>query len=254
MFKKSVNSLIKTLNLYAGCEFDVRLTKDNVPIIQHDAKNNKKFVCNMSFNELKDIISLESLINNSNVINLVNKEKRTLWIELKEDSRSKYKRDNYFSKEIAYSVLDLLINSNLDLDNIRIISFSTEILKFIKDIKVLRIIPYLYTGADSVFLKFNIRTFQDIFKSLKIFIYKTQDMGFNGLLFSKKYLKGFLSISQSSIDDLLLLKSSDFILGTEAQTLEEELLFKKIYVFTDYEGKRNINPVESKFLIYHKGG
>ena len=79
-------------------------------------------------------------------------------------------------------------------------------------------------------------------------------MKIGGLLFSKLFMHGFFSLFQPSIAQIKSWKSDDFILGTEAQTFEEEKAFKELVVITDYRGERkggrgkNAGP-----LICHRG-
>jgi hypothetical protein len=90
--------------------------------------------------------------------------------------------------------------------------------------------------------------------SLKRHIQHTKKLRISGLLFSKLYLRGFFSYFQPSLEKIKSMGDADFILGTEAQTYEEEKAFKDFVVITDYRGERSAGRGENAGpLIYHRG-
>jgi len=252
--KISVSSLLAALELYDGCEFDVRLTRDRVLVLYHDSRHKGQPLLQTDFKDLKGVQAFEELINHPQVIELINDHGKTLWIEAKEDSTLGLKRDSLFCKELAKKISGQLKNSKLQLRNIRIISFCSEILKHISDIRTLRIVPYLFNATNSFIPRYNLKTIGQMFMSLRRLILDTKKMGVGGLLFSKLYLRGFFSLFQPSLEEIKSLEKGNFILGTEAQTFEEEKAFKDFVVITDFRGERkggrgeNLGP-----LISHRG-
>lgn len=252
--KFSVSSIAAALQLYDGCEFDVRFTKDRVLVLYHDAKYNCRRLLDTAFRELKGVQTLEELIYHPQVIDMVNNRGKTLWVEAKEDSRLGLKRDIDYCEDIARKIFNLLSRSELRLGNIRIISFSPDILKGINGIRTLRIIPYLFSTTDSFIPRYNLKTAGQMLTSLRRHILNTKKMGIGGLLFSKLYLKGLFSFFQPSLEEVKSLETNDFILGTDAQTLKEEKLFKEFVVITDFLGERRGGRGESAGpLICHRG-
>ena len=83
---------------------------------------------------------------------------------------------------------------------------------------------------------------------------RAKRMGFNGLLFSKHYLRGFFSLFHPRIEEIVSWKEKGFILGTEAHTFEEEKAFKDFVVITDYRGERRDGRGEGAGpLVCHRG-
>ncbi|MFC2169323.1 glycerophosphodiester phosphodiesterase family protein [Acidobacteriota bacterium] len=254
MLKLKTDSILAALEVYDGCEFDVRLTRDRVLVIYHDATYRQKRLLNLNFDDLKDVLAFEDFIHDRKTINLVNNAGKTLWIEAKEDSDSGFKRNSGQNKYLAESLQSKLKYSKLNPKNIRIISFSLEILKNINAFLTLRIVPYIFCATDSYVPLYNHRTILHLFTSIKRHIHKTKNMGIGGLLFSKKYLKGFFSLFQPRLEKLLDMGKDNFILGTEAQTIEEERAFKDLVIITDVRGKlkdrKQNNP---RLLVCHRG-
>jgi hypothetical protein len=251
---KPLSSIVAALEVYDGCEFDVRLTRDRVLVIHHDAENQGQRLINTDYQDLEGISSFDELIHHPQVTQLVNESGKTLWIEAKEDSFFIARKDPSLRRNIAQRLTEELTDSGLDLDNITIISFCDEILTHVKGIRRCQIVPYLFSATDSYFPYYNPKTIFQMFVSLQQHIKRAIKMGFDGLLFSKLYLRGFFSFFKPSLEKIISWKTEDFILGTEAQTSEEEMAFKDFFVFTDYRGERkegrgkNAGP-----LICHRG-
>jgi len=252
--KNSIPSILAALKSYDGCEFDVRLTRDRVLVLYHDAKYNGRRLLETDFKDLKGVQALKELIDHPQVIESINDNGKTLWIETKEDTTLGMKRDPVYCQELARSITDQLKDSSLKSENIRIISFSSEILKHINGFRTCRIVPYIFTRADSLIRYYNHKTILQMFKSLRQYILDTKKMGINGLLFYKRYLRGFFSLFQPSLEDIKSLRKNNFILGTGVETFEEEKFFKDVVCVTDYRGEReggrgkNAGP-----LICHRG-
>ncbi len=251
---KPLSSIVAALEVYDGCEFDVRLTKDRVPVIHHDAETHGQRLINIDYKDLEGISSFDELIHHSQVNRLVNENSKALWIEAKEDSSFGIKKDPSLRRDIAQKLTEKLTDSGLNLDNISIISFCDEILTHVKGIRRCPIVPYLFSATDSRFPYYNPKTIFQMFVSLHQHIKKAMKMGFDGLLFSKLYLRGFFSFFQPSLEKIISWKTEDFILGTEAQTFEEEMAFKDFVVFTDYRGERKEGRgKDAGPLICHRG-
>ncbi len=242
------------LESYDGCEVDVRLTRDKVFVLFHDAEHEGRRLFQTGHKEIIGIQTLEELLHHPRVVSLVNDFGKTLWIEIKEDTTLGLKKDLLLSKETANRISQQLESSELRLDNIRIISFAPEILAHIKGIHTLRIVPYIFTATEYFFPYYNLKTIWQMVVSLRRHIQDTKRMGIGGLLFSKHFLRGFFSLLQPSIGQIKSRESDNFMLGTEAQTFEEEKAFKEMVVITDYRGERkggrgkNARP-----LICHRG-
>jgi hypothetical protein len=252
--KNSVPSILAALRLYDGCEFDVRLTKDRVLVLYHDAKYNGRRLLETDFKDLKGVQALKELIDHPQVIESINDNGKTLWIETKEDTTLGMKRDPVYCQELARSITDLLKDSDLKSENIRIISFSSEILKHISGFRTCRIVPYIFTRTDSLIRYYNHKTILQMFRSLRKYILDTKKMGIGGLLFYRRYLRGFFSLFQPSLEEIRLLGKDDFILGTGVETFEEEKFFKDVVCITDYRGEREGGRgANAGRLICHRG-
>lgn len=252
--KNSVPSILAALRSYDGCEFDVRLTRDRVLVLHHNVKYNGRRLLETDFKDLKGVQALQELIDHPQLIKSINDNGKTLWIETKEDTTLGKKRDPVYCQELAKSITDQLKDSDLKSENIRIISFSSDILKHISGFLTCRIIPYIFTRADSIIRYYNHKTILQMFKSLRKYILDTEKMGIGGLLFYRRYLRGFFSLFQPSLDEIRLIGKDDFILGTGAETFEEEKFFKDVVCVTDYRGEREGGRgKDAGPLICHRG-
>jgi hypothetical protein len=252
--KNSVPSILAALRSYDGCEFDVRLTRDRVFVLYHDAAYNGRRLLRTDFKDLEGVQTLQELIDHPQVIESINNKSKTLWIETKEDTTLGMKKDPVYCQELARSITDLLKESHLKSENIRIISFSSEILKHISSFLTCRIVPYIFTRTDSLIRYYNHKTILQMFVSLRRYILDTKKMGINGLLFYKRYLRGFFSLFQPSLAEIKSLGKDNFILGTGVETFEEEKFFKDIVCITDYSGQRKGGRGEPAGpLICHRG-
>jgi hypothetical protein len=252
--KRPIDSILAALQAYDGCEFDVRFTKDRAVVLHHDARFNRSRLLETEFKELKGFQTLEELIHHPQLIKFVNDEGKTLWIEAKEDSSRGFRKDLSYCQELGEKIADLLRNSVLRLENVRVISFSPEILIHTRGIRTLRIVPYLFSARDSTIPHYNLKTIAQMLVSLKRHIQHTKKLRISGLLFSKLYLRGFFSYFQPSLEKIKSMGDADFILGTEAQTYEEEKAFKDFVVITDYRGERSGGRGKNSGpLICHRG-
>jgi hypothetical protein len=252
--KNSVPSILAALRAYDGCEFDVRLTRDRVLVLYHDAKYNGRRLLETDFKDLRGVHTLQELINHHQVVELINDSSKTLWIETKEDTTLGLKRDPIYCQELAKKITDQLKDSDLKSENIRVISFSSEILRHINGFRTCRIVPYIFTRTDSLIRYYNHKTILQMFVSLRRYILDTKKMGINGLLFYKRYLRGFFSLFQPSLAEIKSSEKDNFILGTGVETYEEEKFFKDIVCVTDYRGQRDGGRGEHVGpLICHRG-
>ena len=250
----SVSSILEALRSYDGCEFDVRFTRDKVLVLYHDVRYNRRRLLDTDFKGLRGVQTFEELISHPQVIKLINDNGKTLWIEAKEARSLGLKRDPVYSKELAKTITDQLKDSALQLENIRIISFCSEILKHISGIQTCRLVPYLFSATDSFITYYNLKTILQMFVSLRRHILDTKKMGIDGLLFAKQYLSGFFSLFQPSFEEIKSLGKGKFILGTLVKTFEEEKLFKDFVVVTDFRGERKSGRgKDAGPLICHRG-
>lgn len=252
--KKSLSSIVRALEEYDGCEIDVRLTRDRIPVIFHDARHNGQRLIETDFKDLKGFLTLDTLLQHPRVRELINEHGKTLWVEAKEDSHHIKGKDPFLRKESAQRLTQKLMDSDLHLENIRIISFCTEILVHVKGIRKLKIVPYIFSATDYYFPYYNHKTIFQLFQSLRQHMHKTKSLGMDGLLFSKYYLRGLFSIFHPQLEEIVSWKEDDFFLGTEAQTFQEEKDFKDFIIFTDYRGdRRQGRGKNANLLICHRG-
>jgi len=250
----SVSSILEALRSYDGCEFDVRFTRDRVLVLYHDVRYNRRRLLDTDFKDLRGVQTFEELISHPQVIKLINDDGKTLWIEAKEDTSLRLKRDPLYCKEMGKRITDQLKDSALQLENIRVISFCSEILRHIKSIRTCRLIPYLFSAADSFIPYYNHKTILQMFISLRRHIQDTKKMGIGGLLFAKQYMQGFFSLFQPSFEEIKSLGKGKFILGTLVKTFEEEKLFKDFVIVTDFRGERKSGKgKDAGPLICHRG-
>jgi len=256
--QNTIKNICIILENYDGCEFDIRLTKDEVLVLCHDAWYQQKRVIDTEFKYLQNILSLEQLVNDPEVMELVNKFHKTLWIEIKEERNINGKATDLYNEIIIDRIEKLLKASCVNLNNIYLISFSASILIKINKFKKLLIVPYYDCSSYGErswkrkipFTKIGIYT--KMLLPLKYHIQKAKESGFNGLLFPKQYLRGFISMFQPPLDNLLTFAGNDFILGTDADTFEEEQYFRKLVVITNYNGVRLKSNYRKQPLIFHK--
>lgn len=257
MNQNSIKNICTILKNHDGCEVDIRLTKNDVLVLCHDAWYQQKRVIDTEFKYLQNILSLEQLATDPGVIKLVNKLHKTLWIEVKEERNINGKSADLYNEIIVDKIEKLLKASRLDLNNIYIISFSASILMKINEFKKLLIVPYYDCSSYGERswkrnLSFDITfVYIKMFLPLKYRIRRAKESGFNGLLFPKHYLRGFISMFQPSIDKILTFAGKDFILGTDADTFEEEQYFKNLVVITNYNGVRSESNYRRQPLIFH---
>jgi hypothetical protein len=252
--KKSLSSIVGALEEYDGCEIDVRLTRDRIPVIFHDARHKSQRLIETDYKDLKGFLTLDALIQHPRVLELINENGKTLWVEAKEDSRHGKRKDPSLQREATQRLTQKLMDSDLQLENIHIISFCTEILVHVKGIRKLKIVPYIFSATDHYFPYYNHKTVFQLFQSLRQHMLKAKRLGIDGILFSKHYLRGFFSIFHPQHEEIISWKEDDFILGTEAQTFQEEKDFKDFIVFTDYRGERRDGRGENaNLLICHRG-
>lgn len=258
MNQNKIESIRAALIHYDGCEFDLRLTKDNVLILFHDAWYKQRRIIETNFKDIKNIQTFEQLIQDPEIEELVNGGNKTLWIEAKEEHNQKNKCIELYNKRIAEGILKQLYKSHLNLENIFIISFNITILKNLKGVNKLLIVPYYDCSSDGKFARKGRMSFKKLLvylrmvRSIKHHIQKAKELGLNGLLFPKQYFRGFFSIFQPSLENILTFAGEDVILGTDADTFEEEQYYNDLVVITNYNGKRNSN-YRKKPLIFHGG-
>lgn len=252
MKENTVAAIKAALKKYDGCEFDIRLTKDRQPVLHHNANYYGLRIIENKLKDLKAVNTLEQLVSNQDVIDLVNKKGKTLWIEAKEESRYKLKHDPPLCKKIGKAIMDQLHTSSLELDKVHIISFSPLIIDQLSGIKKIQIVPYLYSHTDVEHSHYTARTFMDMFTNFKLHIKRAKARGHDGLFFSKLFFQGPFSTFQPKLKDMIKYAGKDFILGLDSKTAEEEKRYSDLVVVTDYRGKRG-NYKRAGQLVAHRG-
>jgi hypothetical protein len=195
----------------------------------------------------------QDLLEDEEIIKLVNKEGKTLWIEMKEDTYRGGLPDDRYARTLAKRVTGLLEDSDIELEKVHFISFCPQILDHVKGMKTMPIVPYLNCASDSFYPHRNARTVGNMFTSITKHLEWAKKKKYSGLLFTKLYFMGFFSKFNPPLKDVIKkYRKEDFILGTEAQTREDEEFFKEIVTITDYKGKRKKKKRKGP-LISHRG-
>jgi len=249
--ENTVAAVAAALKDYDGCEFDVRLTKDGVPVLHHNSEYKGRRIWELDRKALPAVEGLSDLLGDERVKKAVNDDGKTLWIEVKEGSNKGLFRDDAYLQETAEAVRTALRESGLEPNNIRLISFQPRLLRCIKGFKRLPIVPFTYGAFDPGILHRTPRTYVEMLTPISVHIENAKERGFGGLLFSNRYLRGPFSAFQPKMEEIIALARKKFILGTEARTREEELAFRDLVVITDHRGKRTGKG--PKDLICHRG-
>lgn len=142
--ENTLKSFENSFNLFDGFEFDVRLTKDNIPIVIHDYNlvrtHNSETIIHLSNYDYLRKYKLPLLID---VLKLVEKNKKYCIIDIKVKENSKL---------ILRFLYNLVNNKIIDYDRFYCIVY-TDNIHFFPNIKVLRV--YNVEIPDNINMKFN---------------------------------------------------------------------------------------------------
>jgi len=102
VIRNTVKSIRAAMEEYDGCEFDVRLTRDRVPVLYHNARlKGRKFLDLPSRSLEGRVDRFKDLLEDGEIIDLVNEQGKTLWIEMKEDTYRGGLPDDKYSRTLA---------------------------------------------------------------------------------------------------------------------------------------------------------
>jgi hypothetical protein len=252
--RNTIPSIKAALKEYDGCEFDVRLTRDRVPILFHNVRFGGKRFLDTGFKALGGKVDrFEDLLGDGEVVDLVNKEGKTLWIELKEDTYRAGLPDKRYCRTLGKRVTKLLEASELELEKVQLISFCPQILDHAGGIKAMPIVPYLNCASDSFYPHRNSRTIANMLTPVTRHIKWAAKKEYSGLLFSRLYFQGFFSMLNPPLKVIVKkYQREDFILGTDAYTKKDEEFFRDIVAITDHRGKRGKKKRKGP-LVAHRG-
>lgn len=149
--ENTIKSFENSFNKFDGVEFDVRLTKDNIPIVIHDynlirTHHSEKIIHLSNYHDLKKY-KIPLLIN---ILKIIQKNKKYCLIDIKVKENSKFILD-YINNQVN--------NKIIDSDRFYCIVY-TDNIPFFSNVKVLRAynlqIPNnLNTKFSGVSIKFN---------------------------------------------------------------------------------------------------
>ena len=198
--ENTIKSFINAFKFFDGIEFDVRLTKDKIPIVIHDYSlqrtHKKPTIIHLSTFEHLKKFNIPSLID---ILEFVKKNKKKCLIDIKVPTDSQF---------IIDFTIDYCAKKNINFNLFKFIIYINEI-KFNNKIKILRALK------EDEYLKYNNENFIYFFQ-------KIQKLGFYGLALSfndnhKHYLKNL--DYQKSINTLL---SKNIYLNIYIQNIKEK--------------------------------
>ncbi|TAJ14500.1 hypothetical protein DMA11_04830 [Marinilabiliaceae bacterium JC017] len=253
-----IENIKAALKLFDGCEFDIRMSEDRIPVLYHDASINGTLICETRFEDFRGLETLEQLLGDREIVDLVNQSGKKLVIEVKEDLFVHKDNSGQAAKSVAQIIEEVVNKSEINVENLFVISFCAPILRWFRGIRTLLIIPYIncspkiscFNGEGKC--RLTPKTIWMMCRSLKAHVKDAQNIGCSGLLFSNRFLKGFFSLFQPSLEQLLSVTDSGFILGTNAKDEKEEEAYKQLWVITDIKTAKVIEQ-RAGLLISHRG-
>ncbi len=256
----SLNALKWGICNFDAIEFDVRLTRDNVPVIHHDTslKCGRK-IQDLTLPEVKifGIITLDELLNDSTVIREANMNNKILWLELK--PFCKYFRRVSDEKTVnnMYEVINKVIDScGTNPEQIRIFSFSVpHLIPFAKSgkYKVYPIFPDINECATNYglfrqFLSLPRFFFKNLFREAVV----VKKYNMSGFLFTNHYVNSIRAFYHPKLSDIMdAFKGMDLV--TQADTIEEREKFRELIRLTDKIDLPRRTGNYSNHIIIHRG-
>jgi glycerophosphoryl diester phosphodiesterase len=246
------------LNNFDGVEFDIRLSKENDLVIHHDPiTSERKIIAKMSINELKNnnLFLFQDFLNDEDILSAVSSG-RTLWIELKPNCKGKKIESKSIAEKMYRQIINELEATKFPKNNIRILSFSKDLLDPIAQDGTFPCYPIL-PSINECNPKFI--TLQGlprvIFKSLKSHIIEATQKNYRGVLFARQYIFGPIALRHPSYQNLVkMMDEYDIELGSNLGSVELEPEFERFHRFSD---KTHIFPRFSKKghgqIIAHRG-
>ena len=247
--------LIWGMNNFDGIETDLRLTLDDGVVIFHDCylQTGEK-IEELTEMELEDkgIPTLRKFLDLEEVVKL--SEDKIMFLELKPNCRGKKRITKEISEKFYERVNQIILESNISKNNIKILSFSKQMLKpFMEEYKCYPILPDV-NECDSSFVTLKAVP-QFLGKSIKNEIVNGKKIGYAGIMFARQYVMGWSKYRHPSYEKMVNLgKEFKIDLGTNLGTPQLEESFSKFYRFSDILSDYPRNAKEGDGpIIAHRG-
>lgn len=249
LYPNTYTGLIWGLIHFDAIETDLRLSKDNKLIIYHDPTlPTGELIRDLTQEELveRDIPILQNFLKLKQVGEFT--KTKMLYLELKRDCKGG--REEKTLGELFFQAFKKL---DLSIENIHLISFTTELLKpFVGTYPCYPIIPNL--NECSKFLRRLRALPQLVFKSMNSYLEEAVDMGWAGIFFARQVLNGPLSRLHPSYEEMVqTAKEKQLVIGMNVLSITEENTYNALARFTD----DLVNPRRAKEgegpIIAHRG-
>lgn len=225
------------LENFDGVEFDIRLSGNDNLVIHHDPVTaDNKLISSMNENDLKsnNMFLLNEFFMHTDVISSV-KNGKYLWIEIKPNCEGKNNVSSAIADKLYSQLMNELDETKFPKENIRILSFSKDLLDPVaqdNELKAYPILPYINEcNLNFVAAKALPKI---IFRSLKSHMEECLTKNYQGVLFARQYIMGLLSLRHSSYQKLTeLMSKMDLELGSNLGNVELESHFPLFHRFTD---------------------
>ncbi|MHA2249508.1 MAG: glycerophosphodiester phosphodiesterase [Candidatus Kariarchaeaceae archaeon] len=241
----SISAIRWGIQNFDGSEFDIRMCKDNIPVIHHDTfLESGEEVAKLNLDELRkhDIETLEELLTDEGLVSTmaVNHQK-ILWLELKPDCKKHDRRTKAVDTQRMYAaIVDVIENKGkIPIEQINIFSFSVKLLiPFANDkrFRVYAIVPDIdECDSRSGFIRKILSLPRYFRRSLIYHGNKFKKLGFHGIMFPHQYVDGFRSLFHPSYEKVKQkLETDNFDLVTQAANLKIEKEYADIIRITDW--------------------
>lgn len=260
LYPNTIRSLSWGIQNFDGIEFDIRLSKDNVPVLHHDAYlKTGEVVAEHTWDDLEKlgVESFESFLNNE-VISSEASGGKTLWLELKPDCDRKKRLVHVEAADrLAIHLCEVIDRCETPKSSLRIISFATDLLTpFVREgYKCYPILPDINECAELKGVGLYTRI-MPAFMRRSLFSHgkraKKQDWA--GLMFARQYVTGPMSFRHPSFNKLLKLKKQGLQLGMNTVDLDDEQKYKAVIRFTDHAADYpRHGDDEDNQIIMHRG-
>ncbi|OLS18613.1 MAG: hypothetical protein HeimC2_44250 [Candidatus Heimdallarchaeota archaeon LC_2] len=246
------------LTHFDGVEFDIRLSGQRSLVIHHDPITvDDKLISSMKNSDLKanNLFLLEELLMDKDIISSL-KNGKYLWIELKPNCEGKKNKSRLIADKLYSQLINELDNTKFPKKNIRILSFSKDLLDPVaqdNELKAYPILPYI-NECNMKFVLFKALP-RVIYRSLKSHLEECVRKNYKGVLFARQYILGPLALRHPSYEKLTeLMSQMDLELGSNLGKVELESEFPLFHRFSDKTDKypRLAKKGEGQ-IIAHRG-
>lgn len=258
LYPNTIEGLSWGLQNFDGIETDIRLGKDDLAVLHHDAfTNNGDKIEYMDEDDChsQNIPLFHEFLANEIVHQELSKGK-TLWIEFKPNCNNRKPIKAEIADRLYQSFVDVVSKSNLPKSQIKVLSFAKELLEPVRlaqEYKPYPILPYVNECNNrGVILKGLTRL---LMKSLKSHIEDAEKKGYGGILFARQYVVGPLARRHPSYSKLLkMIENTDIELGSNLGAVELEKDFPNFHRFSDKLQKYpRISGNPKAQIVAHRG-